>query len=169
MTDRHQDIKDDGACRATEDKKKEDRSIWYEDLKTLVDEINDYDNRKSLSDEYLSKNGHITRKDFGLGEWKYGIVTIPVDYVLPHLQKVLDLEQELKQAREEIKYHSTNYDNAVEQYGFLNAEKNELKQRCAELEEALKNIAYCKTYFILNNPQHLVNLALHALNKEKGK
>lgn len=57
------------------------------ELDELIKTIED-NSKKELSDEYLEKNGNSTRKDVGVGEYSYGIVMVPIEWVLPHLKEL---------------------------------------------------------------------------------
>lgn len=60
-------------------------------LNQLIKEIENKDKTKGLSDSYLSKHGYMTRSDVGIGEYSYGIITIPTDWVLPYLKELSDI------------------------------------------------------------------------------
>lgn len=55
-------------------------------LRCLIEAIESESQRKSLSDEWLEEHGHSTREDVGIGEYAYGIVMVPEDWVLPYLK-----------------------------------------------------------------------------------
>lgn len=63
-------------------------------LNDLIEQIEQANKRYSLSDQYLEENNHLTRDEVGIGEMSYGIVTIPVDCVLPYLKQLKDLKEE---------------------------------------------------------------------------
>ena len=69
-------------------------SINLNNLVNLIDEIEQADKRYSLSDEYLKEENHLTRDEVGIGEMSYGIVMIPVDWILPYLKQLKDLKEE---------------------------------------------------------------------------
>ena len=72
--------------------------ISLEKLHSLIEEIEIKSQSRSLSDEYLLDHNCSTREDIGIGEYSYGIVMIPEDWVLPYLKY---LEQNLKKKMEE--------------------------------------------------------------------
>ena len=63
-------------------------------LNELIEQIEQTNNRYSLSDEYLKEENHLTRDEVGIGEMSYGIVMIPVDWILPYLKQLKDLKEE---------------------------------------------------------------------------
>lgn len=60
-------------------------------LDKLIKEIENKDKARGLSDSYLSKRGYMTRNDLGIGEYSYGIIMIPTDWVLPYLKELRDI------------------------------------------------------------------------------
>lgn len=62
-----------------------------ETLKDLIKMIETEQARKSLSDSYLREHGHLTRDDIGVGEYQYGVVMVPEDWVLPYLKRLYEL------------------------------------------------------------------------------
>ena len=63
-------------------------------LNDLIEQIEQANKRYSLSDQYLEENNHLTRDEIGIGEMSYGIVMIPVDWILPYLKQLKDLKEE---------------------------------------------------------------------------
>lgn len=59
-----------------------------ENLRLLIEEIESRANSKSLSDGWLKEHGSNTREDVGIGEYAYGIVMVPEDWVLPYLKEL---------------------------------------------------------------------------------
>lgn len=59
-----------------------------ENLKILIEAIESASERKSLSDGWLREHGHNTREDVCIGEYAYGIVMVPEDWVLPYLKQL---------------------------------------------------------------------------------
>ena len=59
-----------------------------ENLRQLIEAIESKSQSKSLSDEWLEANRHSTREDLGIGEYAYGIVMVPEDWVLPYLKEL---------------------------------------------------------------------------------
>ena len=106
----------------------ENQNIDLEKLKNLIEEIEIKKHCRSLSDEYLLDHNCSTRKDTGIGEYAYGIVMVPEEWVLPYLKFVLKLndtclsyESDLtktevalnkanKMIDEILKYFSPNFD-----------------------------------------------------------
>ena len=43
---------------------------------------------RALSDNYLKEHGHQTAEEYGIGEYGYGIVTVPVVFILPFLEVI---------------------------------------------------------------------------------
>lgn len=63
-------------------------------LNDFIEQIEQANKRYSLSDQYLEENNHLTRDEIGIGEMSYGIVMIPVDWILPYLKQLKDLKEE---------------------------------------------------------------------------
>ena len=61
------------------------------ELDSLISEIEEYSRAKSLSDTYLREYGRDTREDIGIGEYAYGIVLVPEDWVLPYLKELSNI------------------------------------------------------------------------------
>lgn len=60
-------------------------------LNQLIEEIENKERAKGLSYSYLSEHGYMTRNDVGVGEYSYGIIMIPTDWVLPYLKELRDI------------------------------------------------------------------------------
>lgn len=58
-----------------------------ENLRLLIEAIESKANSKSFSDGWLREHGNSTREDVGIGEYAYGIVMVPEDWVLPYLKE----------------------------------------------------------------------------------
>lgn len=59
------------------------------DLEALIQEM-DEKGRRELSDEFLRETGRgPTREEYSIGEYSYGIVTVPIAWVYPFLQELL--------------------------------------------------------------------------------
>ena len=58
-----------------------------ENLRLLIEAIESKANSKSLSDGWLREHENSTREDVGIGEYAYGIVMVPEDWVLPYLKE----------------------------------------------------------------------------------
>jgi len=63
------------------------------DLDELIKKINMLQNKRALSDEFLIENNCRTRKEIGIGEYNYGVIMIPVDFVLPYLLELQDIKK----------------------------------------------------------------------------
>lgn len=59
-----------------------------ENLRRLIEAIESESRRKSLSDGWLEEHGHSTRENVGIGEYAYGIVMVPEEWVLPYLKEL---------------------------------------------------------------------------------
>lgn len=62
-----------------------------ETLKALIEMIEEESSRNSLSDGYLREHGNHTRDEIGVGEYQYGVVMVPENWVLPYLKRLYDL------------------------------------------------------------------------------
>ena len=70
-------------------KKEQEEAVT--NLIKLIDEIEEKDRKKGLSDKYLRDHGYLTREDIGIGEYSYGIITVPVDFILPYLKELRNI------------------------------------------------------------------------------
>lgn len=59
-----------------------------ENLRLLIESIESKAKSKSLSDGWLKEHGNSTREDVGIGEYAYGIVMVPEDWVLPYIKEL---------------------------------------------------------------------------------
>ena len=67
------------------------------ELDSLIFQIEEHKKHESLSEEYLKAHEYNTREDIGVGEYAYGIVLIPEDFVLPYLKELSNIwEKELE-------------------------------------------------------------------------
>ena len=90
-------------------------------LDDLLKEMKEKMQKKDLSDEYLEKNGNTTRTEIGIGEYSYGITTIPCEWVYDFL---LDYKRVLKE-NEELK---NKLDNSRKANEFLNKKNDEIRR-----------------------------------------
>lgn len=71
------------------------------ELDSLILQIEENAKAKSLSDRYLEEHNHNTREELGIGEYVYGIVLVPEDWVLPYLKELSNIwEKELEKKQE---------------------------------------------------------------------
>lgn len=61
------------------------------ELDSLILQIEEHRKHRSLSDTYLREHGRNTREDIGVGEYAYGIVLVPEDWVLPYLKELSNI------------------------------------------------------------------------------
>ena len=61
-------------------------------LHELIVTIEECMERNELSDEYLDKTGNMTHDEYGIGEYGYGIVTIPCQFVIEHLKRLEQMQ-----------------------------------------------------------------------------
>lgn len=83
-------------------------------LDDLLKEMKEKMQSRDLSDKYLEENGKITRTEMGIGEYGYGITTIPCEWVynfLSDYKRVLKENEELKSENSRLKVirYSTEY------------------------------------------------------------
>ena len=63
------------------------------DLKELVKEMQEVSDRRDLTDKYLAETGRgPTREQTGMGDYAYGITFVPISWVLPHLERLMEIE-----------------------------------------------------------------------------
>lgn len=70
-------------------------------LDELIKEIEKKDKARGLSDEYLREHHYMTREELGIGEYSYGVIMIPTDFVLDYL-KELQEQQEANKKKDKI-------------------------------------------------------------------
>lgn len=61
------------------------------ELDSLILQIEEHSKHRSLSDTYLREHECNTREDIGIGEYAYGIVLVPEDWVLPYLKELSNI------------------------------------------------------------------------------
>lgn len=61
------------------------------ELDSLILQIEEHSKHRSLSDTYLREHECNTREDIGVGEYAYGIVLVPEDWVLPYLKELSNI------------------------------------------------------------------------------
>ena len=66
---------------------------WF-DLENLIFQIEEHSKSRGLSDEYLKAHEHNTREDIGIGEYAYGIILVPEEWVLPYLKELRNIWEE---------------------------------------------------------------------------
>ena len=80
------------------------KSGELESLGELVKQIEEIDNRRALSDEYLIERDEAPRSEYAPAEeWGYGIVWAMSDYVLPYLKELQALNKENTRLKELLK------------------------------------------------------------------
>lgn len=62
-------------------------------LDELIEIIEEHMKARELSDEYLKEYGHETHDEYGIGEYGYGIVTIPCEFILEYLKELQQLRK----------------------------------------------------------------------------
>ena len=65
-------------------------------LDELIKEIEKKDKARGLSDEYLREHHYMTREELGIGEYSYGVIMIPTDFVLDYLKELQEQQEENK-------------------------------------------------------------------------
>ena len=79
-----------------------------ESLNNLIEFIKSTDNHQALSDNYLKENNCATRNEYNPAqEWGYGIVWVIADYVLPYLEQIKAMQEQLN--KEGIWYTKISY------------------------------------------------------------
>ena len=136
-------------------------------LDDLLKEMKEKMQSRDLSDKYLEENGKMTRTEMGIGEYGYGITTVPCEWVYDFLsdyKRVLKENEELKESNRKLyeigqemckqdKYTSENYipvqkvKDKIEEYKDMLKTCNKAKdidrikainERILELEELLE-------------------------------
>lgn len=65
-------------------------------LNELIQQMEEKMNNRDLSDDYLRETGNPTREELGIGEYHYGIVTVPCSWVYPYLEELRRLKIEME-------------------------------------------------------------------------
>lgn len=82
-------LKGKAMTKTPEELTKEWKAGELESLGELVKQIEEVDNRRALSDEYLIERNEAPRSEYAPAEeWGYGIVWAMSDYVLPYLKEL---------------------------------------------------------------------------------
>lgn len=91
-------------------------------LDDLLKEMKEKMQSRDLSDKYLEENGKMTRTEMGIGEYSYGITTIPCEWIynfLSDYKRVLkeneQLRTEVNSLKEEKEQYKNDYFNLYEQ------------------------------------------------------
>ena len=92
-------------------------------LDELIKEIEKKDKARGLSDEYLREHHYMTREELGIGEYSYGVIMIPTDFVLDYLK-------ELQEQQEENKKKDKTIDEQLKENVKLQTELNTENNRC---------------------------------------
>ena len=75
-------------------------------LDNLLKEMKEKMQERDLSDKYLEENRHMTRTEMGIGEYGYGITTVPCEWVYDFLsdyKRVLKINEVLLKENEELR------------------------------------------------------------------
>ena len=73
-------------------------------LDDLLKEMKEKMQSRDLSDKYLEENGKMTRTEMGIGEYSYGITTIPCEWVYNFLSDYKRVLKENEQLRNKNDY-----------------------------------------------------------------
>lgn len=64
-------------------------------LKAIIEKIKEVDEKRALSDKFLFENNRAaTRIEIGISEQSYGVVMIPVDWILPYLEELRNIKND---------------------------------------------------------------------------
>ena len=135
-------------------------------LDDLLKEMKEKMQKKDLSDEYLEKNGNTTRTEIGIGEYSYGITTIPCEWVYDFLsdyKRVLKENEELKQDR------NNNYQMIAlaqnEALGYMQGYEDGKKLK----RSAVANIVENQQYYIIKKQIEKYETYIEQLRKKLGQ
>ena len=135
-------------------------------LDDLLKEMKEKMQKKDLSDEYLEKNGNTTRTEIGIGEYSYGITTIPCEWVYDFLsdyKRVLKENEELKQDR------NNNYQMIAlaqnEALGYMQGYEDGKKLK----RSAIANIVENQQYYIIKKQIEKYETYIEQLRKKLGQ
>ncbi len=113
-------------------------------LEKLIEEIEKKDKARGLPDAYLREHNYMTREELGIGEYSYGVIMIPIDFVLDYLKELQEVLSMLKEKDERIEYYrkQKDYDmqfrhELLEEIRCLNLDKDE---KDAEIEKKDRQI-----------------------------
>lgn len=102
-----------------------------ERLNKLIEQIEEKDKSKGLSDTYLREHGHMTRDEIGIGEYTYGIIMIPIDFVLPFLKELKEIWKNkymLKEKDAKIEHLEEKRNNQKQELVILNEKQKEMNK-----------------------------------------
>lgn len=127
-------------------------------LDDLLKEMKEKMQSRDLSDKYLEENGKMTRTEMGIGEYSYGITTIPCEWVYNFLSDykiVLKENEELKEDRDKFKKalgRRITYCNELEKDLFENSSnyvipKQIVKDKIEELKKKVEELTDEKGYW----------------------
>lgn len=115
-------------------------------LDDLLKEMKEKMQSRDLSDKYLEENGKMTRTEMGIGEYGYGITTVPCEWVYDFLsdyKKILKENEILKEEKEQAWEEWNNLEQGSygteqklkQQIKELRKENEELNNRCRNLDK----------------------------------
>lgn len=107
-------------------------------LDDLLKEMKEKMQKKDLSDEYLGKNGNTTRTEIGIGEYSYGITTIPCEWVYDFLSNYKRVLKENEELKEEIREHTLLISPYYVKENFIPVQQ--VKEKIEELKINLVNM-----------------------------
>lgn len=134
-------------------------------LDDLLKEMKEKMQKKDLSDEYLEKNGNTTRTEIGIGEYSYGITTVPCEWVYDFLsdyKRVLKTNEVLLKENEEIRIKN----NAIKRESEAYAEHMSRLDNKLNLEKEKSKYEWIRQNCL---PQELVNKLYIPVQKVKDK
>lgn len=83
-------------------------------LNNLISQIEEKSKQYSLSDTYLRDFKYSTREEIGIGEYAYGIVLVPEDWVLPYLKELSSIwEKDILDKKKVVKDKNDKLGNIV--------------------------------------------------------
>lgn len=112
-----------------------------EALAELIKQIEEVDNRRALSDEYLIDRNNAPRSEYAPAEeCSYGIVWVISDYVLPYLKELQALKEENARLKELLKECLPIVSAEIMTWQIRGGEESRKKGKelLTKIEEALK-------------------------------
>lgn len=134
-------------------------------LDNLLKEMKEKMQERDLSDKYLEENRHMTRTEMGIGEYGYGITTVPCEWVYDFLsdyKRVLKENEVLLKENEEIRIKN----NAIKRESEAYAEHMSRLDNKLNLEKEKSKYEWIRQNCL---PQELVNKLYIPVQKVKDK
>ena len=136
-------------------------------LDNLLKEMKEKMQERDLSDKYLEENRHMTQTEMGIGEYGYGITTVPCEWVYDFLsdyKRVLKINEVLLKENEELRekwdkdthilQNELDLTNVDKTNNYIPVQK--VKDKIEQLKKNLYTVEHYETVGAINVLQELL-------------